>query len=268
MLSGLRSTYERQSTLPRESTHESGEDVVPYRAGGAEYPYERIPGADDPQRRGSIQRVTVAIVEDQALTREGLEALLARHPDIEVAGAVVNSAGLRPILEKSRPDVVVMDIQLGQESGLKVTQWVRQHYPEVHVVILSNFDEGPMVIEAISIGASAYLLKDCSSSLLAHTIRAVTHGAVLFKKELLDRAFTCVPRASSEGTRAIARLTKGELAVLAQLSGGAGNQSIAETLIVSESTVKKRVQSIFTKLCVKNRTEAAALAIAAGLVPR
>jgi DNA-binding NarL/FixJ family response regulator len=212
--------------------------------------------------------VTVAIVEDQALTREGLQALLALCSDIEVVGVAFDSVGLRPLLEVNTPDVVLMDIQLERENGLKLTRWVRHKYPGVQVIILSNFDEGALVTEAISAGAAAFLLKDCSSSLLAHAIHAVTAGAVLFKKELLESAFKRTPQASRESTRAVARLTDSELAVLAQLSSGAGNRAIAAALTLSEATVKKRVQSIFTKLSVKNRTEAVAMAISAGMFPR
>lgn len=215
-----------------------------------------------------MQAISVVIVEDHALTREGLELLLAQHPNIQVTGTAVGIASLRKLLDKERPSVVLMDIRLGQENGLKLTQWVLERYPAIHVVILSNFDEEALVIEAISIGASGYLLKDCSSSLLAHTIHAVTDGAVLFKTELLVRAFNSVrhDKTDEPSAETIKRLTGGELAVLARLSSGEGNRSIAIDLSLSESTIKKYMQSIFAKLDVKNRTEAAALATRAGVV--
>ncbi|MEI6622151.1 MAG: response regulator transcription factor [Actinomycetes bacterium] len=214
-----------------------------------------------------MKTISVGIVDDHALTREGLSTMLARRPDFRFTRAVSNGAELRTLMDEDPPDVILMDIKLGDESGLELTKSLMANHPDLRVIILSNFDEGPFVIEAISVGAVGYLLKDCSSSLLFHTICAVTDGGMLFKKELLEQAFSAVPRApdSAEATAAQS-LTEDELEILALMATGARNRAIGIRLHLSEATVKKRVQSILSKLNVSNRTEAVALATRTGVI--
>ena len=212
-----------------------------------------------------MEAVAVAIVEDHALAREGLSTLLRQQEDLRVVGAVADSAGLAQLMKSNPADVILMDIKLENENGIALTRWIRRDYPNVHVIVLSNFDEGPFVIEAIAAGAAGYLLKDCSTALLLHTIHAVTDGAVLCKKELLLRAFEMVPSTANEREVASVRsLTGEELEVLTLIAAGTRNRVIGTQLNLSEATVKKRVQSILVKLAVANRTEAVAVATRAG----
>lgn len=214
-----------------------------------------------------MEAVAVAIVEDHALAREGLSTLLGQQEDLRVVGAVADSAGLAQLMQSDPADVILMDIKLEHENGIALTRWIRRDYPNVHVIVLSNFDEGPFVIEAIAAGAAGYLLKDCSTALLLHTIHAVTDGAVLFKKELLLRAFEMVPSTANERELASVRsLTEEELEVLTLIAAGTRNRVIGTQLNLSEATVKKRVQSILVKLAVANRTEAVAVATRAGAI--
>ncbi|MGV1006268.1 MAG: response regulator [Candidatus Nanopelagicales bacterium] len=214
-----------------------------------------------------VEGIAVAIVEDHALAREGLSTLLGQQPDLRVVGAVADSAGLLHIMNTDPADVILMDIVLENENGIALTRQVVRAHPNVHVIVLSNFDEGPFVVEAITAGAAGYLLKDCSTALLLHTIHAVTDGAVLFKKELLVRAFEMVPPAASEEEPAAVRsLTEEELKVLTLIASGTRNRVIGTQLNLSEATVKKRVQSILVKLSVTNRTEAVAVATRAGVI--
>lgn len=211
--------------------------------------------------------IGVGVVDDHALVREGLETLLENAPGIRLVGSVADSSGLRALMSLDPPDVILMDIKLKDENGLKLAHWLHETYPQVHVIILSNFDEGSFVIEAITVGAAGYLLKDCSSALLLHTIHAVTDGAVLFKKELLRSAFKNANAAGSEKDRAAcARLSTEERSVLIMMESGARNRTISLELHISTATVKNRIQAIFDKLGASNRTEAVAIATRAGIV--
>jgi|GEM_PF-218247 len=212
-----------------------------------------------------MNTIAVGVVDDHALVREGLEHLLEHAPGIRLAGSVADGCGLRALMSLDLPDVILMDIKLKDESGLQFARWLHETHPQVHVIILSNYDEGPFVIEAISVGVAGYLLKECSSALLLHTIHAVTDGAVLFKKELLVRAFENVNAGGSEKDRAAcALLSKEELAVLTMMETGERNRIIGLKLHFSEATVKNRIQSILGKLGASNRTEAVAIATRAG----
>ncbi len=214
----------------------------------------------------AVDTIAVGVVDDHALVREGLEALFEDAEGIRSAGSVADSSGLRAIMSLDPPDVILMDIKLKEENGLTLAHWLHEMHPQVHVIILSNYDEGPFVIEAISVGAAGYLLKDCSSALLLHTIHAVTDGAVLFKKELLMRAFEGVNAGGSPKDKAAcARLTKEEGAILAMLETGARNRIVGMELHLSEATVKNRIQSILVKLDASNRTEAVAIATRGGV---
>lgn len=211
-------------------------------------------------REGWTKVISICIVDDHLLAREGLTTLLGYQSDFRVVGAVANSDELGLLMAKDPPDVILMDIKLGHENGLKLTARLQRMYPDVHVIILSNFDEDPLVIEAISVGAAGYLLKDCSSALLTHTIYAVTAGAMLFKKELLMRAFERLAPIDAGESLSAQLLTEDERAVLSYIAAGEGNRETGMLLHLSEATVKKRVQSILSKLGVSNRTEAVALA--------
>jgi len=209
--------------------------------------------------------IAVAVVDDHALAREGLETLLTHTRGMKVAGSASCGADLKALMIESPPDVVLMDIKLQAENGLELTRWLKSEHPDVHVIILSNYDEGPLVIEAISVGASGYLLKDCSSALLLHTIHAVTDGAVLFKKELLLSALSVLDSGASIPERdGMATLTREEVRVLKIMATGARNRAIGAQMHLSEATVKNRVSSILAKLKVSNRTEAVAVAARVG----
>ena len=212
-----------------------------------------------------MSSISVGVVEDHALAREGLETLLRHSRGMRVAGTAANGAELKTLMSQDPPDVILMDIKLQKENGLELTRWLREEHPKVHVIILSNYDEGPFVIEAISAGAAGYLLKDCSSALLVHTIHAVIDGAVLFKKELLMLAFEGIASSANATEKlAMQSLTTEERSILAQMETGAHNQAIGLRLHVSEATVKNRIQSILSKLGVANRTEAVAVATRVG----
>lgn len=215
-----------------------------------------------------MSSIAVGVVDDHALAREGLRNLLTHERGMRVSGTVADGAELKALMKSDPPDVILMDIKLKTENGLDLARWLRQEHPDVHVIILSNFDEGPFVIEAISAGAAGYLLKDCSSALLLHTIHAVTDGAVLFKKELLMSAFQGISTgASAREKLAISSLSSDEREVLTVMETGARNRVIGLKLHLSEATVKNRIQAILAKLGVANRTEAVAVATRVGLPP-
>ncbi|MDP4013249.1 MAG: response regulator transcription factor [Candidatus Nanopelagicales bacterium] len=212
-----------------------------------------------------VTAIRVAIVDDHDLACEGARSMLDRDKHIQVIGCAHDRDTLTELVAAKEPDVVLMDIELGPpENGLALAKWLRSKLPRVHIVFLSNYDEDAFVVEAIASGASGYLLKDCSGPLLTHTVHAVVGGMTLFRRDLLDKAMKMTKMGDARSRHMVAQLTPAEREVLIHLAAGEVNKDIADRLIVSESTVKKHVQSILKKAGASNRTEAVAKMAAAG----
>jgi DNA-binding NarL/FixJ family response regulator len=212
--------------------------------------------------------IRVLLVDDHPMVREGLRAMLQTDPELLVVGEAANGVEARRLIVEAAPAVVLLDIQMPGEDGLHIARWAKTRHPAVKVVVVSNYDEEPLIVEAIAGGASGYLLKDCSRSLLCHTVHAVTDGAVLFKEELLRRAIRRAGQVDREAALSVAALTNRERDILCLIALGKSNRGIAGSLFLSESTVKKRVHAILTTLGVSSRTEAAIKAAASGLLAR
>lgn len=210
--------------------------------------------------------IRVLLVDDHPMVREGLRAMLQTDPELVVVGEAASGVEAKRLVAEQAPAVVLLDIQMPGEDGLHIARWAKTRHPAVKVVVVSNYDEAPLIVEAIAAGASGYLLKDCSRSLLCHTVHAVTSGAVLFKEELLRRAIRRAGQVDREAAVRVATLTNRERDILRLIALGKSNRSIGGSLFLSESTVKKRVHAILTKLGVSNRTEAAIKAAESGLL--
>ncbi len=207
--------------------------------------------------------INVLLVDDHAVVRQGLRLFLATQPDIAVVGeAGDGEAGLEAVA-KLRPDVVLMDLKLPQMDGINTTHLIKQRYPDVEVIVLTSYVEEAQVAAAIKAGALGYLLKDVEPAELAQAIRAAHRGEVHLHpkaaRQLMQTVGTQAPPALPEP------LTEREIEVLQALSRGQSNKSIADTLVVSEKTVKAHVSNILSKLGLQSRTQAVLYALRHGL---
>jgi len=217
--------------------------------------------------------IKVVIIEDYKLTRVGLRSTLNEFENIEVIGEAEDASKGLEIIEKEKPDVVLMDLGLPGMNGLEATQKTKEISPQTNVIILTSHERGEEVIAALGSGACAYCLKDIDPKTLSEVIKNVAKGACWLDPAIAKMALNLFPKPentallpSSEVTDARAQLTERELEVLKHLVKGKSNTEIAKELIVSVHTAKAHVCSILQKLCVDDRVQAAVKAIKENII--
>ncbi|QIK73581.1 response regulator transcription factor [Propioniciclava coleopterorum] len=202
---------------------------------------------------------TVLVVDDHPVVRAGLVALLSTRPGIEVVGQAGTQAEALSAFGRERPDVVLMDLQLGADDGVSATRRLRERDPHARVLILTTYDTDADIVNAIEAGAVGYLLKDASPDALGAAVEAAARGETVFAPAVAGRLARRVIAPPDE-------LTEREREVVALLAQGLTNRQIAKQLFLSEATVKTHLVHIFTKLNVDNRTAAVAAAREQGLL--
>ena len=203
--------------------------------------------------------IRLLLVDDQSIIREGLSSLLQAQPDLEIVGTAENGKiGVEQALSL-HPDVVLMDVRMPVMDGVAATQALQERAPDIKVLVLTTFDDDEYVSKALNYGAKGYLLKDTSSEELAQAIRSIHKGYTQLGPGLLEKAIA--PPATMDSPPELAQLTPRELEVLHCLGKGYSNKEIAATLYISERTVKNYVTNILSRLNLRDRTQAALLAV-------
>lgn len=208
--------------------------------------------------------IHLLLVDDQIIIRQGLKSLLESKPDFQIVGEAENGEHAITQVETLKPDVVLMDIRMPVMDGVAATQAICERFPGVKVLVLTTFDDNEYVVQAMQFGARGYLLKDTSIEPLANAIRSVHQGYTqrgpgLFEKVLppLQTQTTSKLPSSLPG---FAELTPREREVLCLIAVGASNKEIAESLYITERTVKNHVTNILSRLNLRDRTQAAIFA--------
>jgi DNA-binding NarL/FixJ family response regulator len=212
-------------------------------------------------------RITVVLVDDHLVVREGVRAMLETYPGIEVVGEAEDGISAIACVERLRPDIVLMDVRMPGMGGLDAARRIKELYKDTAVIMMSSYGDDAFVTSAVCAGAAGYLLKDCSRDLLYHTIVAVCHGNIVVRDAVIRRALgdEALAATNSEG-KSIVDLTERERMVLSQLVEGKTNRCIGDELGLAEVTVKKHVQSIIGKFGARDRTHVAVLAMRVGMV--
>jgi len=200
--------------------------------------------------------IRVAIVDDHAVVRQGLEQLLTGEADIEVVGTAANGAAAHALLSTSAPDVFLMDLSMPDVDGVEATRRILADAPEVHVVVLTSFADRQRILDALEAGASGYLLKDGDPAQVAEAVRVAAAGESPLDPKaarvLLDARREGRPAATAAG-----KLTVREREVLDLVGQGLANKQIARRLGIAERTVKAHLTSVFQAIGVTDRTQAA-----------
>ena len=225
------------------------------------------------QSKENRRTLKIVIVEDFKLTRVGLRCALNANEDIEVVAEAENANDGLKLIERYKPDVVLMDLGLPGMNGIEATIKVKEFAPETKIIALTSHDRSEEVIAALSSGASAYCLKDIDPTKLADVVRDVAIGVCWIDPMVSQLALNSFPKvenigflpckAQSEGR---VPLTEREFEVLKHLVEGKSNTEIAKELIVSVHTAKAHVCSILQKMCVNDRVQAAVKAVKEGMV--
>ena len=213
--------------------------------------------------------ITVLICDDQDVIREGLQAMLRSAPDIRVVGTAADGAEAVERAVVLRPDVVLMDLKMPVLSGVQATRRLHEEQPSVRVLVLTTYDADQWVFDAIRAGASGYLLKGAPVQRIVEAIRGTATGKAHLDPSVAGKVLACVAgNRPAPPAGLLAALSERERDVLCLLAHGLGNASIAKRLCLSQGTVRNYMTSIFAKLEVTDRTQAAVLALRSGLVDR
>lgn len=210
--------------------------------------------------------IKVLICDDQDLVREGLKAILSAEPDLQVVGLAGDGTEAVEMTGECTPDVVLMDLKMPVMNGVLATGEIRRRFPDVEVLVLTTYDTDDWIFDAIRSGARGYLLKDAPRQRLVEAIRETVAGRTAVDPVVAGKLFTHVARGTAEPASRVAdALNEREKEVLRLLGKGLSNADIAAKIYLSEGTVRNYVSSIFEKLGLEDRTQAAIFAIRHGL---
>jgi NarL family two-component system response regulator LiaR len=207
--------------------------------------------------------IRVMTVDDHQIFRSGIKFSLVAFDDIELAGEAHSGEEALELCGDLRPDVVLMDMQMGGQDGIASTKAIKEKYPQVQVLMLTTFHDKTLVQQAIKAGAVGYVLKGISTEELANAIRSAAKGQTTLSAEA---AQALVQTVSSPPDKPDYGLTRRQQEVLALLVEGLSNPEIADRLVISRHTVRYYVSEVLGKLGVSNRAEAVAMAVKKGLV--
>ena len=201
--------------------------------------------------------IRVMLVDDHPAFRKGMAALIESEPDLSVVAETGDGRDALQVYRAKKPDVVLMDLRLPGLGGVEATLAIRKEFPDARVIVLTTFDTDEDIFRAIPSGAKSYLLKDTPDDELATAIRGVHAGKQILSDKLSRRLAERQQRPE---------LTQREMDVLQMLIKGRSNREIGTALFLCEDTVKAHFKTLFAKLKVQDRTEAAISAIRHGIV--
>jgi len=204
----------------------------------------------------------ILLVDDHEVVRLGIKSLLSRYNQFQVIAEASSANEALQQVERYEPDVVVMDIRLPGKSGIEATREITTNFPGIKVIVLTSFAEDELLFDAISAGASGYVLKQIGSNELIRALETIGRGDSLLDPAVTKRVFDRVREAARKAEdEAFANLTDRELNVLALIAKGKTNKEIAADIFLSEKTVRNYVSSLLSKLHLSTRAEAAAYAV-------
>ncbi|MEQ6183257.1 response regulator transcription factor [Staphylococcus saprophyticus] len=204
----------------------------------------------------------IILVDDHHIVRQGLEFLLSTVEDLEVIGGFSDGRTFLDYLENNTlPDIVLLDLVMPEMNGIEITEWMKKKYPNVKILVLTSYIDDEHVISAIDKGADGYEMKDVEPEQLIKTIKHVLAG-----EKIIHPQAQYVIETVSKKPHYANKLSKRESEVLTEMAKGKTNKEIAETLFVSEKTIKTHVSHIFSKLQVTDRTQAAIYAMQNNLI--
>lgn len=213
-----------------------------------------------------MSRVRLLLADDHRMFRQGLRELIERKTPFEVIGEARTGREVLGQVDKLRPDIILLDIQMPELDGISVARQLAVSHPDLKIIMLTMYRQDQHLIDAIKAGVKGYLLKDADAEELLSVIQRVAQGESALDPSLTARVFEAVRRpAAVQGM--VEPLTERELAILRLVAAGLDNRTVAAQLYLAEKTVGNRLSEIFQKLNVTNRTQAALVAIQRGLIP-
>ena len=209
--------------------------------------------------------IRLLIIDDHEMVREGLKAMLSAEPDFDIVGDAANAEQAFALIERLRPDIILLDVRLPGTSGIEVCRTVTDRYPETSVIILTTFTDESLVEQCIKAGARGFIVKDIERFDLKRSIRAVARGEAAIDTKAAVAVLAQLRRAPQNSNEPVPDpLSSQQIVILRLVAQGLSSREIATRLYLSENTVKGYVQEILHRLGVKNRTEAVMVAVKQG----
>ena len=203
------------------------------------------------------ERIRILVVDDHALLRDGIAALVAGEPDMELVAQGATGRDAIQQFRLHRPDVTLMDLQMPEMSGMDAIIAIRAEFPDARIIVLTTYSGDVQALRALQAGARAYLLKNQVHKELLETIRAVHAGKKALSAQV---SYELAEHATDDA------LSQGEIQVLRLIACGNANKQIADQLALTEDTVKGRVKNILSKLGANDRTHAAMIGLKRGII--
>jgi len=212
--------------------------------------------------------ISVLIVDDHEVVRQGIRAFLDARPDFSVVGEAGSGEQALRMVDQFVPDVVLMDLVMDCMDGVEATRRVKQVSPRTRIVVLTSYHQDEHIFPALQAGAISYILKDVKMDELAEALLRAANDEATLHPRVAARVIQEIHAASQEDVNPFTELTAREMEVLRLIANGLSNRDIAEDLVISENTVKGHVSNILSKLHLADRTQAAVYAWQKGIVSR
>jgi NarL family two-component system response regulator LiaR len=212
------------------------------------------------------ESISVLLVDDHAMVRQGVRAFLVTQPDISVVGEAGSGEQAVKLSAQYIPDVILMDLIMPDMDGVEATRRVKQVSPRSQVVVLTSYHEDEHIFPALKAGALSYILKDISAQELAAAVRKAAAGEAVLHPRVAARVIKELQGRRAESVNPFTELSERELEVLKLIADGMSNAEIAAKLVLSEKTIKGHVSNILSKLHLVDRTQAAVYAWREGVV--
>jgi len=207
-----------------------------------------------------VTTIRIVVVDDHPIVRAGLQGLLATQADFEIVGEAANGRDGVAVVDRTRPDVVTMDLRMPGLEGVGAIRAIKAAHPAVHVLVLTTYDTDAEILRAVEAGATGYLLKETPRDELFRAVRATARGESVLSPSVATRLVVKARTPEEQD------LSQRELEVLELVARGTGNKIIARDLKISEATVKTHLLHIFGKLHVDDRTAAVTVALERGVL--
>jgi NarL family two-component system response regulator LiaR len=214
------------------------------------------------------RKITILLVDDHEVVRQGLRAYLDSQPDFRVIGEASSGEEAVEAAMEYLPDVMLMDLVMSGIGGIEATRRVKDITPRTQIVVLTSYHQDEFIFPALQAGAISYVLKDVMMDDLADAIRKASRGEAVLHPRVAERVIQEINGARGAPFNPFTELTNREMEVLRLIARGMSNSDIASELFISENTVKGHVSNILSKLQLADRTQAAVYAWEQGLVYR
>lgn len=209
-----------------------------------------------------MKKISILIIEDNRLLRDGLASILKKQPDMHVVATVGNGENILLIIDKVKPHIVLLDLGLRNQNSLQIVKLSKKHFPGTKIIVMDLIPLQADVFEFVEAGVAGFILKDASITEFLKTIRSVYQGAQILPQHLTGSLFSQIVEHAINGSKPSAivestRMTKREKQVIALIADGASNKEIALKLHLSTYTVKSHVHNILEKLALSTRVQIA-----------